>query len=62
MPLDGRQKCQLEINVMDEDVGKDDVCASGIINAEHCGMFQPGQNNYKMWLYDNQKEKKERAG
>ena len=47
---------------MDEDVGKDDMCASGTINAEHCGMLQqPGQNNYKMWLYDNQKEKKELA-
>lgn len=51
---------QLEVLVMDEDMGKDEVCAQGMIRPDVCGLCNPGTNNYVLHLYDPNKA--ERGG
>jgi hypothetical protein len=47
----------LEVEIKDEDVTTDDVCAVGKINLEHCGFFsQPNVSipyNIRLYGYQN---------
>lgn len=58
MPQQAVGGSQLEVLVMDEDMGKDEVCAQGVINAHHCGFYTGGTNNYVLNLYDGKKPEK----
>ena len=42
---------RLEVAIMDEDMNSDDVAAIGIINVDHCSMFNPGDHNYNVKLH-----------
>ena len=55
VPAQSSRDCVLEVAVMDEDMTSDEVCGVGKINADHCGLFQPGSNSYVLHLYDPKK-------
>lgn len=54
-----REKFQLEVAVMDEDMTSDDVAGQGIINVWNVGMISPGKNDYVLNLVYPKKNKED---